>query len=103
MQGYSRDKSDFREQLVLKYRKHIMSNDNELVLVTTEDCTKCKFIRPHLEEWCQKNWYKFKEMKYSQSKWMEDITSVPCAMIGKDVILDYDAIIELITKKKSFY
>lgn len=38
--------------------------------------------------------------------WMDEITSVPCAMIGDDVILDYQGITELITSvdsKKSFY
>lgn len=36
-------------------------------------------------------------------KWMDEITSVPCAMIGDDVILNYDGIVELITNKRSFY
>ena len=30
--------------------------------------------------------------------WMDEITSVPTAMIWEDVILDYDGILELITK-----
>ena len=95
---YNWSKEDYRERLVLKYNQHIME---ELVLITTEDCVKCKFIKWPLEEWCKKNWYKYKEMKYW--KWMDEVTSVPCAMIGKDVILDYDWIIELITDKRKFY
>ena len=82
-------------------------NKKELVFITTPDCTRCRFIRSPLETRCEKNWYKFKEMEYSEwLPWMEDITAVPCAMIGEDVILDYDWIMELITSvewKKSFY
>jgi hypothetical protein len=35
-------------------------------------------------------------MQYSE--WMPEVTSVPCAMIGEDEILDYDSILQLITK-----
>ena len=98
MIGYSRSKEDFREKIILKYNSEIMK---ELVLVTTPDCIKCKFIKPKLEEWCKENWYKFKEMEYW--KGMDEVTSVPCAMIGEDIILDYEWIIELITDKKKFY
>ena len=77
------------------------AKDSEFVLVTTPDCVKCKFIKPKLEERCNKNWYKFKEMMYSDK--LIDITSVPSAMIWEDVILDYEWIVELITSKKSFY
>ena len=35
--------------------------------------------------------------------WMEEVTSVPCAMVWEDIILDYEGIIELITDKKKFY
>ena len=104
MQRYSRSREDFREQLILKYNQKKMSKTNELVLVSTPDCVKCRFIRKPLETWCENNGYKFKEMQYWE--WMEDITSVPCAMIWEDVILDYQGITELITSvagKKSFY
>ena len=73
----------------------------EFILVTTKDCTKCRFIKPECEKWCKENWYKFKEMEYG--KWMDEVTSVPCAMIWEDVILDYEGIIELLTNKTSFY
>ena len=99
MKYYSRSKEDFRDLLIKKYNMKI--KETELVLVSTESCVKCKFIKPKLEEWCNKNWYKFKEMTYTDK--LIDITSVPSAMIWKDVVLDYDWIIELITSKKSFY
>ena len=98
MKGYSWSKEDFREKLVLKYNQHTM---DELVLITTKDCIKCRFIKQPLEERCNKNWYKFKEMEYWP--WMEEVTSVPCAMIWDDILLDYDWILELITDKKKFY
>lgn len=106
MKGYSRNREDYREKLVEKYvRNHSLYRNKksmkEFVLVTTKDCSKCRFIKPHIEKRCNENWYKFKEMEYG--KWMDEITSVPCAMIGDDVILDYDGIIELITNKRSFY
>lgn len=73
----------------------------ELVFVSSPDCCRCGFVKSKLIEWCNKNWYKFKEMVYSDK--LTDITSVPSAMIWNDVIIDYDWIIELITSKKSFY
>ena len=73
----------------------------ECVLISTEDCIKCKFIKPHLEKWCNENWYKFREKKYSDK--MSDITSVPSAKIWNDVILNNEWILELITAKKKFY
>lgn len=94
MEGYSRNKEDFRERLVLKYNQNRMK---EFVLVTTPDCVKCKFIKSTVEKWCKENGYTFKEMEYWP--WMEEVTSVPCAMIGEDVILDYEGILHLITDK----
>ena len=107
MKWYSRSKSDFREILIKKYHQEnpvytVTKNEmKECVLVASSDCSKCKFIKPHLENRCKENWYKFKEMEYGP--WMDEVTSVPCAMIWEDVILDNDGIIELITNKKSFY
>lgn len=105
MGWYSLSREDYRERLVLKYNQYIMKDKSkELVLVSTPDCVKCRFIRKPLETWCEKNGYKFKEMQYGE--WMDEITSVPCAMIWDDVILDYQGITELITSvdgKKSFY
>ncbi len=71
----------------------------EFVLVSTKDCVKCKFIKSHVISRCNENWYKFKEMQYWP--WMDEITSVPTAMIWEDVILDYEWIIELITNKNA--
>lgn len=99
MWWYSLSKEDFRDLLIKKYNMKV--KDTELVLVSTLDCVKCKFIKPKLEEWCNKNWYKFKEMVYSDK--LTDITSVPSALVWNDVIIDYDAIIELISNKRKFY
>lgn len=98
MRGYSWPKEDFREKIILKYNSEKMK---EFVLVTTPDCSKCRFIKKTLEDRCDKNWYKFKEMQYAE--WMPEITSVPTAMIWEDIILDYEWIIELISNKRSFY
>lgn len=98
MKGYSRAKEDFREKMILKYKSEHMK---EIVLITTPECVKCRFIKWPLEERCKKNGYKFKEMEYW--KWMEEVTSVPCAMVWDDVILDYEWILEIITDKKKFY
>ena len=95
MKWYSMSREDYIDLLTKKYYM------KEVVLVTTPDCAKCKFIKPKLESWCKENWYKFKEMEYG--KWMDEVTSVPCAMIWEDIILDYEWIIEILTTKKSFY
>lgn len=73
----------------------------ECVLVSTKDCVKCRYIKPNLEKRCNENWYKFKEMEYWP--WMDEVTSVPVAMIWTDVMLNYEWIIELISNKRSFY
>lgn len=106
MREYNQPREYFREKLVEKYvRKHSLYRNQktmkECILITTNDCTKCKFIKPHLEKWCKENWFKFKEMEYWP--WMDEVTSVPCAMIWEDVILDNEWILELITSKNSFY
>ena len=106
MREYNQPREYFREKLVEKYvrKPSLYRNQNsmkEFVLVTTKDCSRCVFIKPKIKERCEKNWYKFKEMEYGE--WMDEITSVPCAMIGDDVILNYDGIVELITNKRSFY
>jgi len=35
--------------------------------------------------------------------WMDEVTSVPCAMIGEDVILDNEWLIDILSNKKRFY
>lgn len=103
MKGYSRSRRDFIQKLAEKYVENpvytVTKNKmKEFVLITTKDCNKCRFIKPECEKWCNKNWYKFKEMEYWP--WMDEIASVPTAMIGEDVILDYEWIIDLLTNNK---
>ena len=99
MQWYSRSKEDYRDLLIKKYNMKV--KDTELVLISSSDCSRCFYLRDKLEEWCNKNWYRFREEPYSSK--MTEITSVPSAIIWKDVILNYDAIMEMISSKKSFY
>ena len=90
MKGYSWSKSDFREILYSKY------NDmKEFVLITTPDCSKCKFIKPSIEKWCKENGYKFTETEYAD--WMTEVTSVPCARVDNQS-LDFEWILHFITK-----
>lgn len=91
MKGYSRSREEFIDLLTKKYPME------EFVLITTPDCVKCRFLKPHVEKRCSENNYKFREMAYSD--WLKEISSVPSAMIWKDTILDYDGILDLITKK----
>lgn len=106
MKGYSQDRWFYYRRLTKKYVENsvytVTKNEmKECVLITTNDCVKCKFVKPHLEKWCKENWYKFKEMEYWP--WMDEVTSVPCAMIGDDVILDYEWLIDILSNKKRFY
>jgi hypothetical protein len=60
MREYNQPREYFREKLVEKYvRKHSLYRNQksmkECVLITTNDCVKCKFIKPHLEKWCKEN------------------------------------------------
>lgn len=103
---YSQDRWYYIQRLVKKYVENTVytvtkNQMKEFILVTTKDCTKCRFIKPECEKRCKENWYKFKEMEYGP--WMDEVTSVPCAMIWEDVILDYEWLIDILSNKKSFY
>lgn len=94
MKGYSRSKEDYREVLISKYTKM-----KEINFIYWDDCSKCHFIRPHLEKWCKENWYNFVAMQYWETEM--ELTSIPVAIVNdweKSEIIDYEWILSLITK-----
>lgn len=97
MKGYSRAKEDFREKIILKYKKYLMK---EINFIYWPDCSKCHFVRPHLEKWCKENGYNFVAMQYWETEM--ELTSIPVAIVNnwdKTEIIDYDWILQLITNK----
>ena len=60
MKEYSRSREDRREKLVRKYVENPVytvtkNNMKEFILITTKDCTKCRFIKPECEKRCKEN------------------------------------------------
>lgn len=95
MKWYSWSKEDFREALIRKYTKM-----KEINFIYWPDCSKCHFIRPHLEKWCKENWYNFVAMPYWETEM--ELTSIPVAIVNNwedTEIIDYDGILNLIMSK----
>jgi len=61
-----------------------------------EDCSKCKFLEPHVEKRAEEMGIQLEKIPYSEVKDME-ITSIP--MLLWDKAYDYDWIIALINDK----
>lgn len=94
MQGYSRNREDFRDLIFNKYKM------KELTYIYWPDCAKCHQLRPHVEKRCSENWYNFVAMQYADS-WFE-IASIPTAILewDKTEVLDFDGIVNLLSSKK---
>lgn len=72
----------------------------EINFIYWDDCSKCHFVRPHLEKRCKENWYNFVAMKYGETEM--ELTSIPVAIVNNwedTEIIDYDGILNLIMGK----
>lgn len=97
MKGYSWSRADFREILYSKYKPM-----KEINFIYGPDCSRCHMIRPHLEKWCEENWYNFVAMQYWETEM--EISSIPVAIVNNwedTEIIDYDWIINLIQNAKT--
>lgn len=103
MKGYSRDKEDFREKIILKYKKYLMK---EAIFIEWEACSKCHMMKPHVEKWAKENWYEFQTFRFDDASVSEfQVESVPMLILKEwwDVkeILDMDGIVNLISNQNN--
>ena len=101
MEGYSRSKEDFRERLVLKYKKYLMK---EAIFIEWESCSKCHMMKPHAEKRAKENGYEFQVFRFDDANVKEfQIDSVPMLIIKENGIVEWilkeEDIVHLISNK----
>ncbi len=101
MEGYSRAKEDFREKIILKYKKYLMK---EAIFIEWESCSKCHMMKPHAEKRAEKSWYEFQTFRFDDASVSEfNVESVPMLILKEDwvvtQILDMDGIVNLISNQ----
>ena len=53
VENYDKDGNKIEpKKIILKYKKYLMK---EINFIYWPDCSKCHFVRPHLEKWCKEN------------------------------------------------
>ena len=103
MKGYSYSKEDFREKMILKYKKYLMK---EAIFIEWESCSKCHMIKPHAQKRAEENWYEFQTFRFDDASVSEfQVESVPMLILKEwwDVkeILDMDGIVNLISNQNN--
>lgn len=101
MEWYSRDKEDFRELLISKYKQM-----NEAIFIEGEACSKCHMMKPHVQKWAEKNWYEFQSFKFDDASVKEfDVQAVPMLVLRVDwnveQVLNDDGIVNLISNQNN--
>ena len=100
---YTSSREDFRERLVLKYKKYQMK---EAIYIEWDNCSKCHVTKPHAQKWCEENWYEFQVVRFDDTSVEEfQIESVPMLVLKTDwvvdQILDMDWIVHLISNQSN--
>lgn len=101
MEGYSRNKEDFREILISKYKQM-----NEAIFIEWEACSKCYLMKPHAQKRAEQNGYDFQNFKFDDASVKEfNVESVPMLILKEDwvvkKILDMDWIVNLISNQNN--
>ena len=101
MEGYSRSKEDFREKIILKYKKYLMK---EAIFIEGESCSKCHMMKPHAEKRAKENGYEFQVFRFDDANVKEfQIDSVPMLIIKENGIVEWilkeEDIVHLISNK----
>lgn len=109
MQGYSQSRQYYFERLVKKYVEnpvYIVSKSKmkEAIYVEWESCSKCYTMKPHVQKWCEENWYEFQVVRFDDVSVKEfDIQAVPMLIFRWDwlvsEILNEEQIVNLISNK----
>ena len=75
----------------------------EAIYIEWESCSKCMMMKPHVQKWCEENWYEFQAVKFDDVSVKEfDIQSVPMLVLRTDDmqdILNEERIVHLISNK----
>ena len=103
MKGYSRAKEDFREKIILKYKKYLMK---EAIYIEGLDCSKCHMMKPHAEKRAEKSWYEFQAFRFDDASVSEfNVESVPMLILKEDwvvtQVLNMDWIVNLISNQNN--
>lgn len=96
MLGYSRSREDYIHILYTKYFRM-----NKIIFIYGEDCVKCHTLKPHIQRYCDDNWYDLEEIRYDDFEGKDNIVSLPTLIIKgeTDRYLTEEDIILFITDK----
>lgn len=76
----------------------------EAIYIEWESCSKCMMMKPHVQKWCEENWYEFQTFRFDDVAVKEfDIQAVPMLVLRENgvvnQILNDDWIVHLISNK----
>lgn len=110
MKGYSQDRWFYYRRLTKKYVENpvytVTKNQmREAIYIEWDNCSKCMMTKPHVQKWCEENWYEFQVVRFDDTSVEEfQIESVPMLVLKTDwvvdQILDMDWIVHLISNQK---
>lgn len=106
---YLWSKEDFRERRIKKHKENTVytvtkNQMREAIYIEWDNCSKCMMTKPHVQKWCEENWYECQIVKFDDTSVKEfQIESVPMLVLKTDwvveQILDMDWIVHLISNK----
>lgn len=109
MQGYSQSREYYFQRLVKKYVENpvytVTKNQmKEAIYIEWESCSKCMMMKPHVQKWCEENWYEFQVVRFDDTSVKEfDVQAVPMLVFRWDgvvsEILNEEQIVHLISNK----
>ena len=109
MKGYSEDRWFYYRRLTKKYVENpvytVTKNQmREAIYIEWDNCSKCMMTKPHVQKWCEENWYEFQVVRFDDTSVEEfQIESVPMLVLKTDwvvdQILDMDWIVALISNQ----
>ena len=109
MQGYSQSREYYFQRLVKKYVENTVytvtkNHMKEAIYIEWESCSKCMMMKPHVQKWCEENWYEFQVVRFDDTSVKEfDVQAVPMLVFRWDgvvsEILNEEQIVHLISNK----
>ena len=109
MEGYSQDRWFYYRRLTKKYVEtpvySVTKNQmREAIYIEWENCSKCMMTKPHVQKWCEENWYQFQVVRFDDTSVKEfNVQAVPMLVFRWDglvsEILNEEQIVHLISNK----
>ena len=93
MKGYSEDRWFYYKRLTKKYVENTVytvtkNQMKEAIYIEWENCSKCMMMKPHVQKWCEENWYEFQVVKFDDVSVKEfDIQAVPMLIFRWDWVV----------------